>query len=42
MDDNFYAAVKVSIHGLAGSSAAAVSTLLLYPLENIRTRMQLM
>lgn len=30
------------IHGLAGSTAALLSTTILYPLENIKTRMQVM
>jgi len=30
------------IHGIAGSTAALLSTSILYPLENIKTRMQVM
>lgn len=32
----------VCMHGLSGSVAAILSTLLLYPLENLKTRMQVM
>lgn len=39
IEDNFQATL---IHGVAGSTAAVLSTTLLYPFENIKTRMQVM
>lgn len=32
----------ICIHGISGSTAAVLSTLILYPFENMKTRMQVL
>jgi len=40
-DESIDTSLQTLLHGMSGSMASAMSTFLLYPVENIKTRLQI-